>query len=189
MSSGLPQLVITVNSCTAWCCDTYQLVFSRHLAACHFFFCFMEQVTVFLQSVKSLCQQPTLASIELPQTKLKNPLVLLMRYKKDPFSDTSGLSRSRVEEERRLQAQRKCVVPQTVSETSTLVTQVLSLLLKGKPGCVHEHLQHYIKPAHGLQTRSSACHGGGTGLCHTTRHLQVTVPVLHGTHTLPTALV
>lgn len=53
---------------------------------------------MFLQSVKSLCQQPTLASIALPQTKQKNPLVLLMRYEKDPFSDTSGLSRPRVEE-------------------------------------------------------------------------------------------
>lgn len=73
-------------------------------------------------------------------------------------------------------------MPQTVSKTSTLVTQVLSLLLKGSPGCVHEHLQYCIKPAHGLQPGSSACHGGGTGLCHATRHLQGTVPVLHGSH-------
>lgn len=121
----------------------------------------MEQVTVFLQSVKSPCQQPTLASITLPQTKQRNPLVLLMRYEKDPFSDTSGLSRPRVEEERRFQSQRKCMVPQTIRNTSTLVTQVLSLWLKGSPGHVHENLQHYIKTAHGLQPGSSACHGGG----------------------------
>lgn len=124
---------------------------------------------MFLQSVKSLCRQPTLASITLPKTQLRNPLVLLIRYEMDPFSDTSGGSRPRVEEERSLQAQRKCLVPQTVTEISTLVTQVLSLPLKGRPGHVHEHLQHYIKPVHGLQPGSSDCHSGGTGLWHTSK--------------------
>lgn len=47
------------------------------------------------------------------------------------------------------------MVPQTVSETSTLVTQVLSLLFKPRPGHVHEHSQHCIKPVHGLQPGSS----------------------------------
>lgn len=56
---------------------------------------------MFLQSVKSLCRQPTLASITLPKTQLRNPLVLLIRYEMDPFSDTSGVSRPRVEEERK----------------------------------------------------------------------------------------
>lgn len=62
------------------------------------------------------------------------------------------------------------------------MTQDLSLLLRGRPGIVHKHLQHNIKPAHGLQPVSSPCHGGGTRLCYTTRHLQGTVPVLHSTH-------
>lgn len=64
---------------------------------------------------------------------------------------------------RRFQSQRKCMVPQTIRNTSTLVTQVLSLWLKGSPGHVHENSQHYIKTAHGLQPGSSACHGGGLG--------------------------
>lgn len=50
----------------------------------------VEQVTVFLQTVKSLCKQSTLVSITLPQTKLKISLHLQMRYKNDPFANTSG---------------------------------------------------------------------------------------------------
>lgn len=66
------------------------------------------------------------------------------------------------------------MVPQAGSETNLLTTQVLSLLPWGssRPGlAAHEHLQHYIKPASGLQPGSSACRGGGTGLHHTSRHL------------------
>lgn len=183
----------TVNSWTAWCCDTYQLVFSRHLAAWLFYFilwnrwqCFCSLWNLYANNQHlhlSPSHKQTWRTLCFYWWDIKS--IHLLTYQ-----GSAGLAQSRRGE--------KSLSPREMfgatgwqwnKHAGHAGPQSAALgLLKARPGSVHGHLQHYIKPASGLQPGSSACHGGGTGLCHRSKHLKVTDPVLHGAHILPTAL-
>lgn len=193
LSSGLPQLVSTVNSWTAWCCDAYQLVRSRHLALGLFlglfgFFYFMEQVTVSC-SLQSLCKQ-WISPTNPPTNKTEECSVLTGEMEKGSIYRHIWAQQAWPNKGRRVWAQRKCVVPHAGRDTNMLMMQVLSLLPWGssRPGLAWTFAALH-KTCHGSQPGTPACLGGGSGLHNTSRHLKVTSPVLCETHSLPTALV
>lgn len=143
----------------------------------------MEQVTVFLQSVKSLCQQPTLASITLPQTKLKNPLVLLMRYEKDPFSDTwAQQAQSRGGEKTPCPKEMHGAIDRQWNKLAGHTGP--QLLAQGQAWLCAWTFAALHKTCSCFTAREFSLPWWRDWLCHTTRHLQVTVPVLRGTHSI-----